>query len=165
MAAAESNTIGERREEGEHFSPIAGMYKPYELMYVIGDERDLIKLRTKHGKDRVFLYPIVAPEETIRTLFVDMIERANGLRNKPEFYHTILSSCTTNIVDHVNRIAPGQVPFSYNILLPGYSGRLAYDLGLIDTDLPYEEVQKRHRIDERARAIGEDPRFSILIRE
>ena len=154
-----------RREQDEHFNPIAGMFKEYELMYVIGDERDLIRLRTDYRKDKVYFFPIVAPQETIRTLFVDMIERANRLRNQPEFYHTFFSSCTTNIVDHVNRIAPSQVPFSYKVLLPGYSGRLAYDLGLIDTDVSYEEVQRRCRIDQRAREIGDDPRFSILIRE
>ena len=154
-----------RREQGEHFSPIAGMYKEYELIYVIGDERDLIKLRTNYRKDTVYLYPIVAPRETVRRLFMDMIERVNRLRNNPEFYHTLVSSCTTNIVGHVNRIAPGQVPFSYKVLLPGYSGRLAYDLGLIDTGVSFEEVQRRCRIDERAREIGDDPRFSILLRE
>ena len=42
-----------RREQDEHFNPIAGMYKQYELMYVIGDERDLIKLRTNYRKDEV----------------------------------------------------------------------------------------------------------------
>ncbi len=154
-----------RREQNEHFNPIAGMFKEYELMYVIGDERGLIRLRTNYRNDKVYFFPIVAPQETIRTLFVDMIERASRLRNQPEFYHTFFSSCTTNIVDHINRIAPGQVPFSYKVLLPGYSGRLAYDLRLIDTDVSYQEVQRRCRIDERARAIGCDPRFSILIRK
>ncbi len=154
-----------RREQDEHFNPIAGMYKEYELMYVIGDERDLIKLRTNFRKDVVYLYPITAPLEILRTLFVDMIERTNLLHDRPEFYHTFLSSCTTNIVDHVNRMVPGQVPFSYKILLPGYSGRLAYDLDLIETDIPFQELQQRYRIDQRARAIGDDPRFSILIRK
>ena len=35
-----------RKEKGENYSPLKGLLKRYELTYVIGDERDLIKLRT-----------------------------------------------------------------------------------------------------------------------
>ena len=40
-------------------------------------------------------------------------------------------------------IAPSKVPFSYKVLLPGYSDRLAYDLGLLDTDLPFEAAKPK----------------------
>jgi hypothetical protein len=154
-----------RREKGEHFTPLAGLFRQYELMYVIGDERDLIKLRTNHRQDKVYLYPVDAPREKLRELFADMLRRANELRERPEFYNTLTSTCTTNIVTHINRISPRRVPFSYKVLLPGYSDQLAYDLGLISNDLPLQETKRRHRIDELARAIGDDPEFSARIRD
>lgn len=153
-----------RKEKGEKFSALKGLFKQYELMYVIGDERDLIKLRANIRKDDVYLYPISAPKEKIRALFVDMLGRANQLREHPEFYNTLTNTCTTNIVSHINTIAPGKIPWSYKVLLPGYSDELAYEMGLIDTDLPFDEARQQFHINDRAREFADDPEFSGRIR-
>jgi hypothetical protein len=87
-----------RKEKGESYHPAKGLFDQYELMYVIGDEKDLIKLRANYRKDTVFLYPIKAEVEDIRSLFLDMIARTNKLKEKPEFYNTLTNTCTTNIV-------------------------------------------------------------------
>ncbi len=47
-----------RKEKGESFNPIKGLLNQYELMYVIADERDVIKLRSNYRHDLVYLYPI-----------------------------------------------------------------------------------------------------------
>jgi hypothetical protein len=154
-----------RREPGETFSPIRGLLRQYELMYVVADERDVIRLRTSHRHDQVYLYPVRADAEARQRLFVSMLERANRLREQPEFYNTLTNTCTTNIVRHVNAIAPKKVPFSYKVLLPGYSDRLAYDLGLIDTELSFEEAKARYHINDRALRHADDPEFSALIRQ
>ncbi|HEU4828957.1 MAG TPA: DUF4105 domain-containing protein [Gemmatimonadales bacterium] len=153
-----------RREPGEKFSPVKGLLKQYELMYVVADERDVIRLRTSHRHDDVYLYPVRADADQRRRLFISMLERANALREHPEFYNTLTNTCTTNIVRHVNEIAPQKVPFSYKVLLPGYSDRLAYDLGLIDTDLPFDAAKARYHINARALRHADDPAFSELIR-
>ena len=153
-----------RKEKGEQFSPLKGMLRQYELTYVVGDERDLIQLRTNHRRDPVYLYPVRASRERIREMFVTMLQRANHLREHPEYYNTLTNSCTTNIVRHINELVPGRVPWSYKVLLPGYSDELAYDLGLIDTDLPFPEAKRRYRIDDDAlRAEGSED-FSKQIR-
>ena len=153
-----------RKEKGEEFSPWKGLLRQYELMYVLGDERDLLQLRTSHRRDEVYLYPVRASRERIEQMLLGMLRRANRLREEPEFYNTLTNSCTTNIVRHVNELVPGRVPWSYKVLLPGYSDELAYDLGLIDTDLPFAEAQRRFRIDEKARRIGDREDFSAEIR-
>lgn len=153
-----------RRELGEHFSPIKGLFKQYELMYVVADERDVIKLRTNYRHDDVYVYPVRATAEQRRALLTGMLERANGLRARPEFYNTLTNTCTTNIVRHVNSIAPRKVPFSFKVLLPAHSDRLAYDLGLLDTDLPFEAARERFRVNERALRHADSPDFSALIR-
>lgn len=153
-----------RKERGEEFSPWKGLVRQYEVMYVLGDERDLIGLRTNHRRDRVYLYPVRAPRERLEQMLLGMLRRANRLREAPEFYNTLTNTCTTNIVRHVNELIPGRVPWSYKVLLPGYSDELAYDLGLIDTDLPFEEAQRRFRIDRKAQRIGIGEGFSEEIR-
>jgi Domain of unknown function (DUF4105) len=155
-----------RKERGEQFSPWKGLLGQYELMYVIGDERDLIQLRTNHRRDRLYLYPVRAPRERLEQMFVGMLRRANRLRAEPELYNTLTNTCTTNIVDHVNELVPGRIPFSYKVLLPGYSDELAYDLGLIDTGLPFFEAQRHFRIDDDARHLdGRADDFSRRLRQ
>jgi hypothetical protein len=153
-----------RKEAGEEFNPLLGLFRKYELMYVVADERDVIQLRTNHRKDDVFLYPVRTTPERRRRMLVEMLERANALAEAPEFYNTLYSTCTTNIVRHVNTISPRRVPFSYKVLLPGYSDELAFDLGLIDTDLPLAQARARFHINERAMRFADDPEFSRRIR-
>src|SRR5437773_1611043 len=47
-----------RKERGETYSPLKGLARQFELMYVIADERDVIGLRTNHRRDPVYLYPV-----------------------------------------------------------------------------------------------------------
>ncbi len=154
-----------RKEKGEEFSPWKGLMRQYEVMYVIGDERDLIQLRTNHRRDQVYLYPVRAPRERIEQMFVGMLRRANRLKVQPEFYNTLSNTCTTNIVDHVNELVPGRVPFSYKVLLPGYSDELAYELGLIDTELQFAEAQRHFRIDDDALRLAGRQDFSKRLRQ
>jgi hypothetical protein len=97
-------------------------------------------------------------------MLVDMLTRANHLADHPEWYNTLTNTCTTSIVGHVNRLAPHRVPRSLKVLFPGYSDRLAYDLGLIDTDLPFEQARERFHVNARALQAGASPDFSLRIR-
>lgn len=154
-----------RKEKGESYDPIKGLLNNYELMYVIADERDVIKLRSNYRKDLVYLYPMNATKEKAQELFLNMVKRANDLSKNPEFYNTLTSTCTTNIVDHVNKITPNKVPFfSFRILLPANSDKLAYELGLIDTTLPFEEIRSKYFINDKAMKYADDVDFSVKIR-
>ncbi len=153
-----------RKEKGESFSAIKGLLRQYELMYVIADERDVLKLRTNYRHDQVYLYPIKASPEQIKNLFLDMLARADKLQREPEFYNTLTSTCTTNIVSHVNKLVPDRISLDYRILLPGYSDQYAYELGLIDTNLPFEEARKHFNINALAERYADSPDFSKMIR-
>lgn len=153
-----------RKEQGESFSPLLGVLRQYELTYIVGDERDLIGLRANHRRDDVHLYPMRATKAAARALFVSMLERANALATKPEFYNTLTSTCTSNIVDHVNLIAPEPISFSYKTLLPAHSDDLAFDLGLIDTDLPREQFRATFRINDLALEHADSAGFSEAVR-
>lgn len=154
-----------RKEKGESFSPLGGLLRQYELIYIVGDERDLIGLRANYRHDDVYLYKMRATPIKMRELFVSMLERANTVGNHPEFYNTLTSTCTTNIVEHINVIAPGRIPFSYKTLLPAYSDELAFDLDLIDTELPREKYQAAHMINKKAELYDGHPEFSKAIRQ
>jgi len=153
------------REPGETYDALTGMLKRFELLYVIGDERDLIGGRARFSDMPVYVYPIRAKPERIRQVFVEMLERANGLRSDPEFYNTLTNNCTSNVVRHVNDVAPRRVPGGIKTILPGYTDEVAHRLGLIDTDLKLEDARSRFRVNERARTHAADPDFSLRIRQ
>ena len=157
-------SVEARKEPGEKYGPLSGALRRYELMYVIGDEQDLIGQRVLQDYP-VYLYPIQAPRERIRDLFVSMLERAEALRQQPEFYNTLINNCTSNLVDHVNRIVPGTIPPGWRTILPGYIDEVGMRLGLIDTRLELEAARERFRINEVGRRHLADPGFSRYIRE
>ena len=154
-----------RKEIGESFSAVKGLFNQYEIMYVLADEKDVVKLRSNYRKDLVYVYPVKTTPEKARAVFLDIISRINKLKEKPEFYNTLTNTCTTNIVSHVNKITPKRVPFSYKVLLPAYSDKLAYDLGMIDTSLSFEDAREKYLINDRAMKYADDPDFSVKIRE
>lgn len=156
-------SVEARKERGETYNPLMGLLRQYELFYVVADERDAIRLRTNYRADSVYLYPIKTTPERARALFAGMLERANQLREAPVFYNTLTRNCTNTIARHVNSLVPGRVPFSFKVIFPGYSDRLAYDLGLIATDLPFDSIRAHFRVTERARA-ATDSGFSREIR-
>ena len=160
-----SVSVEARREVDESYSLLGGLLRAFEVAYVVGTEEDVVGLRAVRG-DTLFLYPSRATPEQARALFVDMLGRAEALRSRPEFYHTLTNNCATNLRDHVNRVAPEPLPYGWAVVFPGYSDRLALEHGLLDTELPLEEARTRFRVDERARAaLAEGGDFSTRIRQ
>ncbi len=153
-----------RKEAGESFSPLNGLLRQYELLYVVGTEADLIGLRTNHRKDNVYLYPIRTTPEHMKQMFLSMMTRVQGIATTPEFYNTVTNNCTSNIRSHVNEIMPGRVPWSFSMILPASSDRQVYELGLIDTELSFEEAKEHFFITDIANTWENGQDFSPLIR-
>jgi hypothetical protein len=158
-------SVEARREPGETYDAVTGLFKRFELMYVVGDERDLIGQRAAFDSDKVYLYPIKASPDRMRAMFVAMLQRANALRDHPEFYNTLTNNCTSNVVSHVNQIAPRTVPAGIKTTLPGYTDEVAHRLGLIDSDLDIARARARYLINAQARRFINDSLFSFRIRE
>jgi len=152
-----------RLEKGESYSAAVGLLGRFELMYVVADERDLLPVRPEFRHVDVLLYRTTATPAQARALFVDVMKRVNQLHDRPEFYDTLRNNCTTNIVRHINALAPGRVPYDYRVLLPGYADSLAYELGLIDNSLPFDEVRRRAVISDRILKYKDDPQFSLRV--
>jgi hypothetical protein len=133
-------------------------------MYIVGDERDMILLRTKVRQVDVHLYRGRAEPQQVQDLLVDMLARVNKLQREPEYYDTLTNNCTTNLVQHVNKLRPGRIPHDWRVLLPGHSDRLAYELGLLQIQGPFEAARSAAKINDLAIAFANDPEFSKRIR-
>jgi len=157
-------SIEVRKEKGERYNPVLGMGRQFELMYLVGDERDLIRLRTEHRDAEVYVYPSVATPEHAQALFLDVMERANQLAVDPEFYHSIGNNCTTNLAGHVNEISSKKIMYGWRVLLPGLSAKYACDLGLLDNRIPFEELTKIALVNDLALEHRDAADFSQKIR-
>jgi hypothetical protein len=153
-----------RLERGESYSPTLGLFGQFELIYVVADERDLIRVRTEYRNVDVLVYRSRATPDQARRLLVDIMQRVNQLKDRPEYYDTLSNNCTTNIVRHINQLAPGRVPYDFRVLLPGFADNLAYELGLLDNGRPFAELKQQARINELALRYKDDPHFSQRIR-
>lgn len=140
-----------RKEQWESFDALKGIMNQYEMMYVIGSEEDLIKLRTNFRKNEVYMYPIKVDKEKIQWLFRAMVLRADKLSKEPEFYNTLWNNCATSILSHANALRMEKLEGGTYIFLPSHSDTIVYNAWLIDTDLSLNEARSYYRIDKLAR--------------
>jgi Domain of unknown function (DUF4105) len=158
-----SMSIETRPEVGEGFNPIASLFKQFELIYVVGDERDLVRVRTNYRKETVYLYHLNSSPADVRRLLLVYLERINELADRPEFYHLLSNSCTINIIRYAN--AAGRTGrFDIRHLLNGLIDSYLYHSGRVDTTLPFEELRRRSQINAVAEAADNTPDFSERIR-
>jgi hypothetical protein len=159
-------SIETRREKGQSYSSVAGFFRQFTLYYAVGDERDIVRLRTNYRKDppeRVYLYRLRGSVAAARNLFLGYLEHINELKQHAKWYNTITSNCTTSIWV-MTRLNPGHVPFSWKILLSGHVPEYLYEQGKLDTSVPFAELQRRAYINPLAQAANEAADFSQRIR-
>lgn len=152
-----------RKEVGESYSSLLGFFRQYELIYVVADERDVIRLRTNYRHaEEVYLYRTVATPDMARAIFLDYLRSLNDLHQKPAFYNALTSNCTTNIRSHL----PSDLVSRWNwrLLLNGKADEYLYQRGLLAGDLPFDELKARAHINDAAHAAGQATDFSDRIR-
>lgn len=158
-------SIETRKRKGQVYSAVAGFFKQYEIIYVVADERDLIRLRTNYRGEQVYLYRLNVPLPRARALLMDYVASIGDLLEHPQFYNALTDNCTTSIRRHVKRLDPDAPPFDWRLLANGYGDRLLYERGDLDTRFPFEKLRTLSHINAKAQAADHDPAFSEHIRE
>jgi hypothetical protein len=157
-------SIETRKKLGQTYSTIGGLYRQFELIYILADERDVIRVRTNYRNEDIYLYRLAVSAAQARERFLEYIHSLNALRKKPRWYNAITTNCTTSI--RTQHPPNERVPWDWRILLNGKGDELLYERHAIVTGgLPFAELKTRSLIDTRARAANDSPDFSKLIRE
>jgi Domain of unknown function (DUF4105) len=144
-------SIETRMAKGQNYSPIAGLYRQFEVYYVIGDERDIVRVRTNYRLEDVYLYRLTAATpEKARALFLDYVKSANELHERAQWYNELTSNCTTNIRTHIKHIGSAR-PWDWQLLVNGTIAEHAYELRALDPSLPFAELRRLSHINDRAR--------------
>jgi hypothetical protein len=154
-----------RKEEGESFSLLPGLYKQFELMYQVNSERDALTLRACQEGTQLYIFPIKASQEFMKSLFLSMAGKAGKLTDEPKFYNSLRANCTTELFDHIKKNYDGSISYGRGVLFPAQSGKVLHEMGWMDTDLDYEEAMKKFRSGMRVRKFADHPDFSKKIRE
>jgi hypothetical protein len=159
-------SVEARREQDVPYSAWRGLWRRYEVMYILADEQDMLPLRANHRANHVYMYPAKADLPELKELFMSVIHRVNELYEQPEFYNTLFNNCTTSLVDHVNALAEHPIRWHMAMLFTERSDALAVELGLlaVDEGLPINELRKQYRINEPAALHDGQPTFSQAIR-
>jgi hypothetical protein len=156
-------SIETRKEKGEGYSAVKGLFRQFEVVYVVADERDVVRLRTNYRQgEEVYLFRLTASPEKARVFFLDYLRRLDHLRQRPEWYSALTHNCTTSI--RMQRAAADRAPWDWRMLLNGHGDELLFERGMITANLPLTELKDQCHINARARAADQDPGFSRLIR-
>ena len=165
-------SIGTRKESGEEFSAIGGLFRQYELYYVVSEESDVIGVRAAPRGEQLELYRLYTPNNGDRLMLLDYMADLNDLAANPRWYNALAVNCTTTIWRHARAIG-SSFPLDWRIVANGYVLELAHELGTVNNSMSVEELKRRSDITARAKALvleGEgkgvdDKAFSAGIRE
>ena len=156
-------SIETRKEKGEEYSALRGFFRQYELVFVVADERDVVRLRTNIRGEDVYVYPLDASPADARPLLLRYLAEIN--RSRPA---RVVQRVTENCTTAIQRLAGSGARrswWSWKLIVNGYLDELAYDIGAIDRSLPFAVLKAKSHINDRAKAANDDPRFSVRIRD
>lgn len=157
-------SIETRKEKGEGYSAVRGLFRQFELIYVAADERDVVRLRTNYRRgEEAYLYRLRASPSQRRGLFLDYLRRLNELRERPEWYSAVTQNCSTSI--RAQRTALDRAPWDWRMLANGHLDKLLYERGAIATNLPFADLKSKVHINSAAAAAADAGGFSRRIRD
>ncbi|MEO5917277.1 MAG: DUF4105 domain-containing protein [Luteolibacter sp.] len=157
-------SIETRYKVGQSYSAIGGLYRQFELVYIAADERDIIRVRTNYRKNEdVYLFRLTAGPAECRERFREYVRSINALRDHPRWYNAITTNCTTAI--RHQHPAAERSRWDWRMLVNGKGDELMYERHNLVTDgLSFTELKQRALINPTAKAAGDSPDFSALIR-
>lgn len=156
-------SIETRKEVGEHYSAVRGFFRQFELYYAVGDERDLIGIRTSVRGEEVRLYRLKISPEQARALLLDYAGVIERLNDEPAWYNAFSHNCTTSIRLHAKHLQIER-PWNWRILINGRGEELLYMRGMVNTSLSFEELLAQSDVSAAANAALGSADFSRRIR-
>lgn len=154
-----------RLQQGQKMSTLGGIFKECEIIYILTDETDALKLRTNYRKEEVFLYQITPKKgvEDISVFFLYLMEIIKKLETQPQYYNTITNNCLTSLLRDFSEAVDRSMQFDIRMIKNGYFDELLYERHAIKTwGLPFKELKKQRHINQY---VTDDPsNYSIKIR-
>ena len=146
---AVSNEV--RLPKNQKISLLGGIFKEYEIIYILADEADVLELRTNVRGEEVYLYQVLPKKgkEDIRSFFLYLMKKVRSLKNKPVFYNTLTSNCLTSILHDFSASVDRKIQFDYRLVMNGYFDKLLYERSVLETwGLSFDKLRKQRHINQ-----------------
>jgi len=157
-------SVETRMAEGQSYSTIRGFFKQFALIYIVADERDVVRVRTNYRHEQLYLYRTSIGSVRARALFLDYLRTVDAMHQRPRFYNAVTSNCTTNVRTHTAATTSNPAPWDWRMLVNGTVDELVYERGGLASHLPFAELKEKSLIDARAQAADQAADFSERIR-
>lgn len=145
LAVSVETRLAKKQEQ----SLLSGIFNQYEIIYILADERDVLRLRSNFRKEQVYLYRVKINDKALQKIFLKIVSQADDLHQNPRFYNTLKQNCLTTLLADLQNALDHQFRFDYRFIMNGYSDELLYDKNvLINGDLLFEELKKRRHINQ-----------------
>jgi len=124
-------SVETRRESGEQYSILGGLFRKFELTHTWATKQDLIDRRTKYYDYSLEPHLVTIPKDQQITILKEFLYQTDKLSREPVFYNTALNNCTNALAQYINRVAPDSIPWHYSFVLTGRSDEYLRSLGFI----------------------------------
>lgn len=125
-------SVETRREVGETYSIVRGVLRGFEVTHIWALEEDLVRRRVEYLDYPLTRYPVTVPTEAMAQVFEQFVRETEELSHTPRWYNTVLTNCTSSLIQYVNEAQPGAIPWDYSFILTGRADDHLGDLGYVD---------------------------------
>ncbi|MEM7414946.1 MAG: DUF4105 domain-containing protein [Gemmatimonadota bacterium] len=127
-------SVETRREVGETYSIVRGVLRGFEVTHIWATEEDLVRRRVEHLNYPLVRYPVTVPQDAIARVFEQFAQETHELASTPRWYNTLLTNCTSSLIQYVNEAEPGAIPWDLSFILTGRADDHLGTLGYVDLD-------------------------------
>jgi len=127
-------SVETRRESGEEYSLIGGMFRSFEVTHIWATEEDLVTRRVQFLDYPLTRYRLDIPADVRSRVFVRMARETADLATTPRWYNTVTNNCTSGLIRYVNESEPDAIPVHYSYVLTGTVDDYLEKLGYLDPE-------------------------------
>ena len=147
-----SVSVEARKEVGEAYSAILGVFNAFELLYVWSTEKDILTRIAINLDHPLYAYKMDLTPEQSKAIFEHFAERTNTLAKRPRFYNTLTSNCTNELAKAVNDAFPGAIGWHPSFVLTGGSAKHLHELGYVEGGEAFNAITAKANIKELVEA-------------
>jgi hypothetical protein len=125
-------SVETRREVGETYSLVGGVLQKFEVTHIWAKEEDLVRRRVELLDYPLTRYRVTVSNENVARLFRRFVRETAELARTPRWYNTLTTNCTSSLIQYVNTVEPGSIPWHYSFVLTGRTDDYLARLGYLD---------------------------------
>lgn len=160
-------SIEARKIKGQEYSAFLGFFRQFELIHLVADEHDVIRLRTNYRTGEVVrLYRTLMNPHDSRAFFLQFLQWLERQRAQPEWYNALTDNCSSSLTSYLTTQHIGGVSkWDPRQVANGLAEEMLFQHGDLETaGLSFEEFSQKAIINDSARQLDPKARFSQEIR-